>query len=106
MFCSRLRVVLQLSTEHSSRQQLTGPATLELESAVQSAAWPHCTEDDIVLFQIYLLFTVMLVQDLDGTVAYSKHCTVTQDNKFEFPNRSHEQSEVEICECMIIIIII
>ena len=59
-----------------------------------------------VLFQIYLLFTVMLVQDLDGTVAYSKHCTVTQDNKFEFPNRSHEQSEVEICECMIIIIII
>ena len=48
----------------------------------------------------------MSVQDLDGTVAYSKHCTVTQDNKFEFPNRSHEQSEVEIYQCLMIIIII
>ena len=47
----------------------------------------------------------MSVQDLDGTVAYSKHCTVTQDNKFEFPNRSHEQSEVEIYQCLMMIII-
>ena len=42
-----------------------------------------------------------IIKDLDGTVAYSKYCRVTQDNKFEYPNRNYSQAEEEIFECMI-----
>ena len=37
---------LQLSTEHSSRRQLSPGSTLELESEC-GAAWQRCTKDDI-----------------------------------------------------------
>ena len=38
---------LQLSTEHSSRRQLSPGSTLELESEC-GAAWQRCTKDDIL----------------------------------------------------------
>ena len=41
---------LQLSTEHSSRRQLSPGSTLELESEC-GAAWQRCTKDDIVILK-------------------------------------------------------
>ena len=38
-----------------------------------------------------------IVKELDGSIGSSKYCSITQDNKFEHPNRS----ESEIVECML-----
>ena len=38
-----------------------------------------------------------IVKELDGSIGTSKHCSVTHDNKFEYPNRSEHQ----IVECML-----
>ena len=38
-----------------------------------------------------------IVKELDGSIGTSKHCSITQDNKFEHPNRS----EPDIVECML-----
>ena len=72
-----------------------------------------CIIKVIMMMMIMMIMMTCIIKDLDGggeVVSYSKHCTwehvqrlteqfselcrVTQDNKFEFPNRSHEQSEV------------